>query len=64
MRGGVEWQIQHKAKPSAVFAQDPLPEYCIFPYITINSALTDLLFCIGRISNSSSDGFKWMCISK
>ena len=22
-RGGVEWQMQHKAKLSAVFAQDP-----------------------------------------
>ena len=22
-QGGVEWQIQYKVKPSAVFAQDP-----------------------------------------
>ena len=50
-RGGVKWQIQHDAKPSAVY---------ICPYIT---SLTDLMFCLGRIS-SSSDGFEWMCISK
>ena len=30
----------------------------------VNGALTDLLFCIGRISSSSSDGSGQMCISK
>ena len=70
MRGGVEWQIQHEAKPSAVFARDPTPS-TVFFYTSrstsqVNSALTDLLlFCVGSISSSSSsDGFEWMCISK
>ena len=42
----------------------PYPEYCIFHTSQVNSALTDLLFCVGRISSSSSDGSGWMRISK
>ena len=63
-RGGVKWQIQHEAKPSAVFAQDPTLSTVIFHTSRVNGALTDLLFCIGRINSSSSDGFERMCISK
>ena len=33
-RGGVEWQIQHEAKPSAVFATRPHLECCIVSYNT------------------------------
>ena len=32
MRHGIKWQIQHKAKPSAVFAMKPYPECCILSY--------------------------------
>ena len=32
MRGGVEWQIQHEAKPSAVLVTRPHPKYCILSY--------------------------------
>ena len=47
MRGGVEWQLQNKAKPSTVLDIRLHSKYCIIPF----SALTDLLFCIGRISS-------------
>ena len=63
-RGGVEWQIQHEAKPSAVFARDPTPSTVFFCTSRVNGTLTDLLFCVGRISSISSDGFERMCISK
>ena len=63
-RGGVEWQIQHEAKPSAVFAQDPTPSTVFFRTSRVNGALTDLLFCVGRISSCSSDGSRRICISK
>ena len=49
--GGVEWQIQHEAKPSAVFAQDLIPSTVFFRTSQVNGASTDLLFCIGRISS-------------
>ena len=55
-RGGVKWQIQHEVKPSAVFARDPTPSTVFFRTSRVNGALTDLLFCDGRISSSSSDG--------
>ena len=61
-RGGVEWQIQHEVKPSAVFAQDLTPS-TVFFLTQINGALIDLLFCVGRISSSSIDGLEQMCIS-
>ena len=48
-RGGVEWQIQHEAKPSAVFATRPHPECCILSYTTqVYGAFTDLLVLRGR----------------
>ena len=50
MRGGVEWQIHHDAKLSAVFDMRPHPKYCT---LLINGALIDLLFCVGRISSSN-----------
>ena len=53
-RGGVEWQIQHEAKPSAVFATRPHPECCIFRTSRVNGALTNLLFFRGRISTRIS----------
>ena len=52
MRGGVEWQTQNEAKPSAVFARDPTPSTVFFHTSRVNGALTDLLFCVGRISSS------------
>ena len=61
-RGGVEWQIQHEAKPSAVFARDPTPSTVFFRTSRVNGALTDLLFCVGRINSSSSDGSRRICI--
>ena len=63
-RGGVEWQIQHEAKPSAVFARDPTPSTVFFRRSRVNSALSGLLFCVGRISNSSNNESRWICISK
>ena len=56
MRGGVEWQTQHEAKPSAALDTRRHPKYCIFHTSQVNSALNDLLFCIGKISSNSSDG--------
>ena len=65
MRGEVEWQIQHEVKPSAVVAQDPTLSTVLFSTSRLNGALSDLLFCVGRISSSSSsDGFRQKCISK
>ena len=52
----VKWPIQHKVKPSAVFDIRPHPEYFIFRTSQLNSALTDLLICIGRVSSSSING--------
>ena len=54
MRGEIKWEIQHKVKPGAVFDMRRHPEYCIFLTSSVNGALTDLLFCMGRISSSSS----------
>ena len=45
-----------QVKLSTVFDMRPHPEYCIFHTSLVYNALTDLLFCIGRISISSSDG--------
>ena len=40
-RGGVEWQIQHKAKPSAVFVRDLTPSsYCIFHTLRVDHSLS------------------------
>ena len=52
-RGGVECQIQHKAKPSAAFDMRPHLEYYIFHTLRVNTALTDLLLCVGRISTQN-----------
>ena len=56
MRGGVEWLIQHEVEPSAISDARPHSQYFIFLYNMSKHALTDLLFCIERISSSSSDG--------
>ena len=53
IKDGIGWQMQHKAKPSAVFNIRPQPKYCIFLHITSKWCLTGLLFCIVRISSSS-----------
>ena len=45
-------------------ARDPIPGAVFFRTSRVNGALTDLLFCVGRISSSSSDKFERMCISK
>ena len=55
-RGGVKWKVQRDAKLSTVFDMRPHPDYCIFHTLGVNSALIDILFCIGRISSGSSDG--------
>ena len=47
-RGGVECQIQHEAKPSAVFATRPHPECCIYRTTQVYGAFTDLLVLRGR----------------
>ena len=55
--GGVEWQIQHEVKPSAVFAQDHTPSIVFFR--TSYSALTDC-FVLGRLAvvvTMDPDGF-------
>ena len=46
MWGGVEWQIQHKAKLNAVFAWDPTPSIGFFCTSQVNGALTDSLFML------------------
>ena len=49
MRGGVKWQIQHEAKPKAVFATSLS---AIFYRITrVYSAFTELLVLGGRINS-------------
>ena len=63
-RDGVKWQIQHEAKLSAVFAWDPTQSTVFFCTSWVNNAVTDLLFCVGRISSSSSNGCRWIYISK
>ena len=49
MRGGVEWQIQHEAKPSAVFATRPHPSAAFYLTARVYSAFTDWLGLHGRI---------------
>ena len=62
MRGGVEWQVQHKAKPSAVFALDPTLSTVFLHTSQVNGGLTNLLFCVGKVSGSDWSGR--ICISK
>ena len=45
-RDGGEWQIQHEAKPSAVFATRPHPECCILLYTVL---LLICWFCVGGL---------------
>ena len=47
-RGGVEWQIQHEAKPSAVFATRPHPSAVFYRTTQVYGAFTDLLVLRGR----------------
>jgi len=44
MRGSVERLIQHKAKPSAVFASRQPPSAVFFIHISIGGALTVILY--------------------
>ena len=37
-RGGVEWQIQHEVKPSAILARDPTPSTVVFHTSEVNGA--------------------------
>ena len=62
MRGGVEWQIQHKPKLSAVFDTKPIQSTVFFHTSQGNGVLTDLLFCIERISSSRSNGSEMSCV--
>ena len=58
-------KIQYKGwgLPHTVFARDLTSSAVFFHTSRVNGALTNLLFCVGRISGSSSDGFRQMCIS-
>ena len=47
-RGGVKWQIQHKAKPSAVFATRPPPGAVFYRTTQVYGAFTNLLVLRGR----------------
>ena len=58
MRAGVEWQVQHKTKWSGVFNMRPHHKYCIFCTSRVNSALNDILFCVGKIISSCSNVFE------
>ena len=60
-RGGVKWQIHHEAKPILHLMQDPTLSTVFFRTSWVNGVLTDLLFCVGRISSSSSDGSETWC---
>ena len=51
LKGVVEWQIQHEAKPSAVFVTRPHPRAVFYRTTRVCGALTDLLFCMGRLIN-------------
>ena len=42
IRGGVEWQIQNKAKSSAVFATRPHPRAKFYHTARVYGAFTDL----------------------
>ena len=65
MRGGGEWQIQHEAKLSAVFATRSHPECCILSYSMTIRAFTDLLVLRGRISKYfCSDGSGAMLLGR
>ena len=58
--GGVEWQIQHKAKPSGVFTQGPTPSTVLFCTSRVNGALTDCCFALGGLAVAvvmDPDGF-------
>ena len=63
-RSGVKWQIQHESMLSPVFARDLTLSTVLFHTSRVNGALTDLLFCVGRISSSSSDGSGRMYVNK
>ena len=47
-RGGVEWQIQHEAKPSAVFATRSHPSAVFYRTTQVYGAFIDLLVLRGR----------------
>ena len=53
-RGGGEWQIQHEAKPSAVFATRPHPSCCIRLVLYLPLAPTPRAVCI-CYSTTASD---------
>ena len=58
MRGGVRWQIQHKAKPSAVFDMKFNTKYRILLYIMSKLAVSWLIyhyFRVGRTISSISN---------
>ena len=56
MRDGVQWQIQHETKLSAVLDTALHLEYRIFRPSQMYCTSTDLLFYVERISSSSSNG--------
>ena len=45
-QGGVNWQIQHEAKLSAVFATQPHSSCYILSYNTCNGLLTSTYSCV------------------
>ena len=62
MRSRVKWQIQHKTKPSAVFATKPHPSCYILLYNTSNDAFTNLLVLVeGLIASTLNLGLgEWI----
>ena len=53
--GRVKWQIQHEAKPSAVFATRPHPSAVFYCTTQVYGAFTDFLVLRGR-----TDYFDWI----
>ena len=49
-RGRVERQIQHEAKPSALFVSRHILECCIFHTDKLDGALIDILYFLKLVS--------------
>ena len=57
MWGGVEWQIQHEAKLSAVLAMRPIPGAALHRTARVYIAFTDLLGLLGKITRMIASAF-------
>ena len=61
IKGGVEWQIQHKAELSTVFVMDLIWSTVFFSTSRVSHALADLMFCVGGLAvamNLERDSYK------